>query len=274
MLQEEQQEGAGNAQDSAIAQESAAMRRQLAELALLVRQQAQQVEEQRKAKAEQDKLIAQLRASPAQSPQHSAPAFPSSEQEEQLTRQPRAYDETSQYLASAPPARKGWPAAGHENPVSPAAPAQGAVATSTPSQRARVAQARPGAARVVARSRSSGTGACCRRLAVSLRAQGAALAGSGRVQWRVRRQARRLAGRARRSHRSVPPELAGGSRLRGVASARRSAAVVEHAGSGQGDDLRRFGARCGPARALPAHHDGAHGARAAARAASGQPRRQ
>jgi hypothetical protein len=107
MLQEEQQEGAGNAQDSAIAQESAAMRRQLAELALLVRQQAQQVEEQRKAKAEQDKLIAQLRASPAQSPQHSAPAFPSSEQEEQLTRQPRAYDETSQYLASAPPARKG-----------------------------------------------------------------------------------------------------------------------------------------------------------------------
>jgi hypothetical protein len=130
MLQEEQQEeGAGNAQDSG----SAALQRRVEELALLVQQQAQQAEEQRKARAEQDKLIAQLRASSVLPPQHPAPASQPSEQEEQPIQQPWAHDETSQHLAPAPPARKGWPAAGHENAVSPAAPAHGAVATPGPS---------------------------------------------------------------------------------------------------------------------------------------------
>jgi hypothetical protein len=52
---------------------------QVAQLAGLLQQQQQEVERQRKEKAEQDKLIAQLRASPAQSPQHSAPASPRNE---------------------------------------------------------------------------------------------------------------------------------------------------------------------------------------------------
>ena len=130
MLQEEQQEGAGKAQDS----DSAALLRRVEELSLLVRQQAQQAEEQRTtAKAEQDRLIAQLRASPVLPPQLPAPASQPSEQEEQPIQQPWAHDETSQHLAPAPPARKGWPAAGHENAVSPAAPAHGAVATPGPS---------------------------------------------------------------------------------------------------------------------------------------------
>jgi hypothetical protein len=72
MLQEEQREGAGKVQDGA----STALQRRVEELALLVQQQAQQAEEQRKARAAQDELIAQLRASPVPSPQHPEPAPP------------------------------------------------------------------------------------------------------------------------------------------------------------------------------------------------------
>jgi len=70
MLPEGQQESAGSAQDSA----SAAQQGELAELRLLVRQQAQQAEEQRaeeqraEAQAVQERLMEQLRASPAHSP--------------------------------------------------------------------------------------------------------------------------------------------------------------------------------------------------------------
>ena len=70
-----QREGTGSARNS----DSAALQRRVDELAQLVQQQAQQAEEQRKAKTEQDELIAQLRASPAHSPQHSAPASPPNE---------------------------------------------------------------------------------------------------------------------------------------------------------------------------------------------------
>jgi hypothetical protein len=53
-----------------------ALQQQVAELALLVKQQAQRAEEQQQRAQQQEKLIEQLRASPAHSPHPSAPASP------------------------------------------------------------------------------------------------------------------------------------------------------------------------------------------------------
>jgi hypothetical protein len=57
---------------SGAAAETAALQRQVAELALLVKQQAQRAEEQQQHARQQQSLIEQLRASPAHSPQLSA----------------------------------------------------------------------------------------------------------------------------------------------------------------------------------------------------------
>jgi hypothetical protein len=61
---------------SGAAADSAALQRQVAELALLVKQQAQRAEEQQQRARQQEKLIEQLRASPAHSPQLSAHVSP------------------------------------------------------------------------------------------------------------------------------------------------------------------------------------------------------
>ena len=61
---------------SGAAADSAALQRQVAELALLVKQQAQRAEEQQQHARQQQSLIEQLRASPAHSPQHSVSPSP------------------------------------------------------------------------------------------------------------------------------------------------------------------------------------------------------
>jgi hypothetical protein len=66
------QEAAAAQPGSGAAVDTAALQRQVAELALLVKQQAQTAEEQQRHARQQQSLIEQLRASPAHSPQPSA----------------------------------------------------------------------------------------------------------------------------------------------------------------------------------------------------------
>jgi hypothetical protein len=61
---------------SGAAPGNVALQQQVAELALLVKQQAQRAEEQQQRAQQQEQLIEQLRASPAHSPHPSAPASP------------------------------------------------------------------------------------------------------------------------------------------------------------------------------------------------------
>jgi hypothetical protein len=81
--QQQSEEGAADTDESMGEQEapdsapdSAALQRQVAELALLVKQQAQRADDQQRQARQQEELIKQLRASPAHSPQPSAPASP------------------------------------------------------------------------------------------------------------------------------------------------------------------------------------------------------
>jgi hypothetical protein len=72
-------EAVGAQPGGGAAAETAALQRQVAELALLVKQQAQRAEEQQQHARQQQSLIEQLRASAAHSPQHSAPVSPRNE---------------------------------------------------------------------------------------------------------------------------------------------------------------------------------------------------
>ena len=62
--------------EGGAAPDNAALQRQVAELALLVKQQAQRAEEQQQRERRQEQLIEQLRATPAHSPQSSVQASP------------------------------------------------------------------------------------------------------------------------------------------------------------------------------------------------------
>ena len=85
---------------SGAAADSAALQRQVAELALLVKQQAQRAEEQQQHARQQQSLIEQLRASPAHSPQLSA--HPSPQRSPQ--QEPRRVAAAAAAAAAAAPA--------------------------------------------------------------------------------------------------------------------------------------------------------------------------
>lgn len=87
---------------SAAAADSAALQRQVAELALLVKQQAQRAEEQQQQVRQQQSLIEQLRTSPAHSPQSSANASPQPSPQQQQQQRGIAAAEPSRFAKKEP----------------------------------------------------------------------------------------------------------------------------------------------------------------------------